>query len=50
MDDREYAEVLRHTMAKLTENVATPTEIDAILAAYDVPRVDLFSPRVERLP
>jgi GAF domain-containing protein len=43
VDDREYAEVLRHTMAKLTENVATPTEIDAILRSATATAVELIS-------
>lgn len=41
MDDREYAEVLRHTMGKLTENVAT-TEIDSILRSATATAVELI--------
>ncbi len=43
MDDREYAEVLRQTMAKLTENIATPTEIDAILRSATATAVELIA-------
>ena len=34
MDDRKYAEVLRHAMAELTHQFAHPTEIDATFRCH----------------
>ena len=42
MDDREYADVLRHAMAGLTQQFAHPTEIDATLQGVTASAVDLI--------
>ncbi len=42
MDDREYAELLRHTMEVLTEKASSRTEIDAILENVTAAAVDLI--------
>lgn len=43
MDDREYAEVLRQTMAELTQKIAGPTEIGAILQSVTATAVELIA-------
>jgi transcriptional regulator with GAF, ATPase, and Fis domain len=42
MDDREYAEVLRHAMTELTKQFAQPTEIDVTLRGVTASAVDLI--------
>ena len=42
MDDREYAEVLRHAMSELTMQFAHPTEIDVTLGGVTASSVDLI--------
>ena len=42
MDDRKYAEVLRHAMAELTHQFAQPTEIDVTLQTVTASSVDLI--------
>ncbi len=42
MDDREYAELLRHTMAELTRQFAHPTDIDVTLRSVTASAVDLI--------
>ena len=42
MEDREYAEILRHVMTELTERFAHPTEIDVTLQSVTASSVDLI--------
>jgi transcriptional regulator with GAF, ATPase, and Fis domain len=42
MDDREYADILRHVMTELTERFAHPTEIDVTLHSVTASSVDLI--------
>ncbi len=42
MNDREYAEVLRHAMTELTKQFAQPTEIDVTLLGVTASAVDLI--------
>jgi GAF domain-containing protein len=42
MDDREYAEVLRQSMAGLTERFAHPTKLEVTLQAVTASSVDLI--------
>lgn len=42
MNDREYAEILRHTMAALAEGFARPTELDVSLQTVTASSVDLI--------
>jgi len=42
MDDRQYAEVLRHTMVELTKQFAHPTEISITLHGVTAGSVELI--------
>ena len=42
MEDREYADILRHVMTELTERFAHPTEIDVTLHSVTASSVDLI--------
>jgi transcriptional regulator with GAF, ATPase, and Fis domain len=42
MDDREYAEILRHAMTEITKQFAHPTEIDVTLRGVTASSVDLI--------